>query len=68
MNPQNESESTKVVDAFGGTVTDYDRLMDEFGINPIEEVLTKLPKKLRHYYMNRGIMFGHTSLGPARFH
>jgi tryptophanyl-tRNA synthetase len=65
MNPDNESESTRVVDAFGGTVTDYGRLMDEFGINPIEEVLTKFPKKLRHYYMNRGIMFGHTSLGPV---
>ncbi|MHA2239697.1 MAG: hypothetical protein ACXAB2_15250, partial [Candidatus Hodarchaeales archaeon] len=61
MKPEKESESTRVVDAFGGYVTDYDRLMTEFGINPIEEVITKLPKKLRHHYMNRGIMFGHTS-------
>ncbi len=65
MNQEKEPENTKVVDAFGGTVTDYTRLMTEFGINPIEDVITDLPKNLRHHYMNRGIMFGHTSLEPV---
>ena len=53
------------MDAFGGSVTDYDRLMNEFGIRPIDEVIGLLPKSKRHYYMNRNIMFGHTSLEPV---
>ena len=65
MNPNETTQSTSVVDAFGGTVTDYDRLMDEFGIRPISEILEILPKELQHYYMTRDIMFGHTSLEPV---
>ena len=65
MNSNETSHSTSVVDAFGGTVTDYDRLMNEFGISPINEILEILPKELQHYYMSRDIMFGHTSLEPV---
>ncbi len=65
MNSNDNSPTDSVVDAFGGSVTDYDRLMSEFGIRPIDEAINPLPKKLRHYYMNRNIMFGHTSLEPV---
>jgi tryptophanyl-tRNA synthetase len=65
MNSNETTHNTSVVDAFGGTVTDYDRLMTEFGIRPISEILEVLPKELQHYYMSRDIMFGHTSLEPV---
>ena len=65
MNSNDNPQNNSVVDAFGGAVTDYDRLMDEFGIRPIDEAISSLPKKKRHYYMNRNIMFGHTSLEPV---
>ncbi|PWI49247.1 tryptophan--tRNA ligase [Candidatus Heimdallarchaeota archaeon B3_Heim] len=65
MNSDDNIQNDSVVDAFGGSVTDYDRLMNEFGIRPIDEVLGLLPKSKRHYYMNRNIMFGHTSLEPV---
>ncbi|MHA1331524.1 MAG: tryptophan--tRNA ligase, partial [Candidatus Hodarchaeales archaeon] len=51
-----------IVNAFGGGVSDYDRLISEFGITPIEDILPSLPKQYIHYYMTRGIMFGHTDL------
>ncbi|MHA1974115.1 MAG: hypothetical protein ACTSW1_14040, partial [Candidatus Hodarchaeales archaeon] len=51
-----------VTDAFGGGVSDYERLIIEFGITPIEDVLSIAPKEFIHYYMTRGIMFGHTDL------
>jgi len=65
MNPDEDTPTTRIVDAFGGTVTDYDRLMTEFGIRPIEEILDKLPKEKQHYYMNRDILFGHSALEPV---
>ncbi len=52
-----------VVDALGtGVVKDYDRLINEFGIEPISNIFDKLDKNKRHYFMDRGIMFGHTGL------
>ena len=65
MNANENSQNSRVVDAFGGSVTDYDRLMNEFGIRPIKEVIHNLPKEQQHYYMARDIMFGHTSLEPV---
>ena len=65
MNSNENSQDSRVVDAFGGSVTDYDRLMNEFGIRPIKEVIHNLPKEQQHYYMTRDIMFGHTSLEPV---
>jgi len=65
MNPDEDTQTTRTVDAFGGAVTDYDRLMTEFGIRPIEEILDKLPKEKQHYYMNRDILFGHSALEPV---
>jgi len=62
MNPDESYQQTRTVDAFGGTVIDYDRLMEEFGIEPISEVIHRLPKKQQHFYMTRDIMFGHTAL------
>lgn len=64
MNANENTQNTPVVDAFGGSVTNYDQLMSEFGIRPISEILDILPKKQQHYYMTRDIMFGHTSLEP----
>lgn len=62
MNPDDSNQQTRIVDAFGGTVIDYNRLMEEFGIEPISEVIHRLPKKQQHFYMTRDIMFGHTAL------
>ena len=61
----NESNDDLVVDALGsGVVKDYSRLMSEFGINPIDEVLKGFPKKNQHQLMTRGVMFGQTDLKP----
>ena len=65
MNSDEDTQTTRTVDAFGGSVTNYDRLMTEFGIKPIEEIIHKLPKEKQHYYMNRDILFGHSALEPV---
>ncbi|MHA1966290.1 MAG: tryptophan--tRNA ligase, partial [Candidatus Hodarchaeales archaeon] len=65
MNQDDLNQLNRTVDAFGGTVTDYDRLMEEFGIKPIEEIKKILPKERQHIYMTRDIMFGHTGLEPV---
>ncbi len=62
MKPKDSEQQTRTVDAFGGIVIDYDRLMVEFGIEPIEDIINMLPKERRHFYMTRNIMFGHTAL------
>ncbi|MFX0084747.1 MAG: tryptophan--tRNA ligase [Candidatus Hodarchaeota archaeon] len=62
MKPKDTEQQTRTVDAFGGIVIDYDRLMVEFGIEPIEDIINMLPKERRHFYMTRNIMFGHTAL------
>lgn len=65
MNQEDINQPERIVDAFGGTVTNYDRLMDEFGIKPIDEIKKILPKEHQHIYMTRDIMFGHTSMEPV---
>jgi len=52
-----------VVDAFGGAVRedDYAYLMTEFGMEKIQDILPQIPDP--HFYMTRGVMFGHTDLG-----
>ncbi|NHJ03116.1 MAG: tryptophan--tRNA ligase [Candidatus Heimdallarchaeota archaeon] len=62
MTPDEDNNIQSTVDAFGGSVTDYDRLIAEFGIQPMDEILPQIPKDRQHFYMTRGIMFGHTSL------
>jgi tryptophanyl-tRNA synthetase len=57
------NQENLVVDALGaGVVKDYARLIKEFGIEPINSIYDKLDKSKRHYFMDRGIMFGHTGL------
>lgn len=52
-----------VVDALEkGIVKDYSRLMSEFGIEPISKIIDQIPEGIQHYFMKRGIMFGHTDL------
>ena len=65
MNSDEDTQTTRTVDAFGGSVTNYNRLMTEFGIKPIEEIIHTLPKDKQHYYMNRDILFGHSALEPV---
>ncbi len=62
MKSEENNNSVRTVDAFGGSVTDYDRLISEFGIQPMDEILAKISKDRHHFYMTRGIMFGHTAL------
>ncbi len=38
-------------------IKDYNKLMKEFGINPIDNLYKKLP--IQYYYFSRGIIFGH---------
>ena len=61
MTPEDNNSITNTVDAFGGSVSDYDRLISEFGIQPMDDILRKIPKDRQHFYMTRGIMFGHTA-------
>ena len=42
-------------------VKDYGKLEKEFGIEPMEPLLPKIPDPL--IYMNRGILFGHRDFG-----
>lgn len=58
-----ENSEELVVDAFGGGVKedDYTYLMTEFGIERIQNLLPEIHEP--HYYMTRGVMFGHTDLG-----
>ncbi len=61
-------EKELVVDAFGGAVLDYQRLIDEFGIKPISTtVLPHIPDHAKHHYMNpeRDVLFGHIGLEPV---
>lgn len=51
MNTINPWEST--------TIEDYQKLFDEFGISPFNELLPRI--KHPHRYMRRGIIFGHRS-------
>lgn len=52
-----------VVDALDGSgISNYDRLMNEFGIEPIEKIYNKLPIEKRMSFMTRNIMFGQTDL------
>jgi len=51
-----------LINAFGGGgVVDYNRLMNEFGISPFNEILNTIPTQDQHFYMTRGIIFGHTA-------
>ena len=47
-----------VLDPWGSaSIEDYQKLFDEFGIEPFEEVLPEVPNP--HYLMRRGVIFGH---------
>lgn len=41
-------------------IDDYERLMEEFGIRPVSELLERY--RLSHYYFTRGVIFGHRDL------
>ncbi len=50
--------SLSSIDPWGQTsVDDYERLMNEFGVQPITELVEKIPTA--HRYFNRNIIFGH---------
>ncbi|MHA2272586.1 MAG: tryptophan--tRNA ligase [Candidatus Hodarchaeales archaeon] len=61
------NDNDLVVDAFGGSVLDYQRLIDEFGIKHLNTVLAHIPENARHPYMSsfRDVMFGHIDLEPV---
>ncbi|MFQ5976925.1 MAG: tryptophan--tRNA ligase [Candidatus Heimdallarchaeota archaeon] len=68
MNEEGQSNGNDlVVDAFGGSVLDYQRLIDEFGIKPISDLIPHIPKFTQHPYMSnfRDVMFGHIDLEPV---
>ena len=65
MKPKNTNQQYRSVNAFGGSVTDYNRLIEEFGIKPIDEIRSMLPKNRQHIYMTRDIMFGYTAMEPV---
>ncbi|MHA2168873.1 MAG: tryptophan--tRNA ligase [Candidatus Kariarchaeaceae archaeon] len=63
---ENGDSNDLVVDALEtGVVKDYSRLMSEFGIEPLSNVIKSIPDEQQHYFMRRGIMFGHTDLQPV---
>lgn len=56
-----EATRKKRVDPWGITeIEDYDNLLQEFGIKPIEEILPRIPHPNK--YFRRRIVFGHTEL------
>jgi tryptophanyl-tRNA synthetase len=56
------SDKTAVLDPFGASsVTDYERLSKEFGIEPFEKVLPRVPDP--SFCMRRGVIFGHRDFG-----
>ena len=51
----------KIVDPWGLTdIKNYDGLVQEFGIKPIDDILTEIPNPNK--YLRRRITFGHTEL------
>ncbi len=50
------------IDTFAGTIIDYERAMTEFGIQDISEIVDSLEEKMKHKYLRRGLMFGHTDV------
>ncbi len=62
---RNDNE-TPVVDSIGeGVIADYERLIKEFGLEPLQPLINKLPHELRHIYMTRGLMFAHIDFEPV---
>ncbi len=57
---KNASSSDHRAIAFEGIVKDYEYLIKEFGIRPLEDLLPRISKP--HMYMRKGIMFGHVDL------
>jgi tryptophanyl-tRNA synthetase len=59
---QPDSDKKTVLDPFGTSViADYERLYKEFGIEPFNPILSKVPNP--SVYMRRGIVFGHRDFG-----
>ena len=59
---QLDSDKKTVLDPFGTSViADYERLYKEFGIEPFNPILSKVPNP--SVYMRRGIVFGHRDFG-----
>jgi tryptophanyl-tRNA synthetase len=59
---QQDPDKKTVLDPFGTSViADYDRLYKEFGIEPFNPILSKVPNP--SVYMRRGIVFGHRDFG-----
>lgn len=55
---QPDPDKKTVLDPFGTSViADYERLCKEFGIEPFDPILSKVPNP--SVYMRRGIVFGH---------
>jgi len=55
---QPDPDKKTVLDPFGTSViADYERLYKEFGIEPFDPILSKVPNP--SVYMRRGIVFGH---------
>jgi tryptophanyl-tRNA synthetase len=64
MNPSNSNDL--VVDALEGSgISNYDRLMTEFGIEHFSNIIERIPIEKRHNFITRGIMFGHTDMLPV---
>ena len=60
---KNDQNNNILVDALDGSgITDYKRLMNEFGIEPFSNVKSLIPKNKLHPFITRGIMFGHTDI------
>jgi tryptophanyl-tRNA synthetase len=59
---QSEVDKKTVLDPFGtSVVADYERLYKEFGIEPFQPLLSRVPNP--SVYMRRGVVFGHRDFG-----
>jgi tryptophanyl-tRNA synthetase len=66
MVKENNKTNELIVDALDGIgLIDYERLVKEFGIEPMSEFYPNLPEELHDNFMTRGIMFGHTDIGKV---
>ncbi len=67
MSYNNQKKERKLlVDSLDGSgISSYTRLMTEFGIEPITNIVDLFPKNQLHHFITRKIMFGHTDMKPV---
>ncbi len=59
-----ESDDERTLDPWGSaTVSDYQNLFQEFGIEAFDDLLESVPDP--HYLMRRGVIFGHRDYRPV---